>query len=103
MTSTGLNELSAAIYTWAKGHGFWESRADLYEVLAIKVALIHSEATEALEALRKEDYVNFAEELADIIIRVLDTAGHMQIDIEKEVLNKMAKNNNRPHKHGKAF
>jgi len=41
------------------------------------------------------------EELADIIIRVLDLAGQRNIDLGRAVLVKMAYNSTRPHKHGK--
>ncbi|HIG0358901.1 TPA: MazG nucleotide pyrophosphohydrolase domain-containing protein [Clostridium sporogenes] len=61
------------------------------------------EVAEAHEALRKRDYENFKEELADIVIRVADLAGGLDIDLEKEIKNKMDKNKNRPYKHGKAF
>jgi len=47
---------------------------DTYKIPAI-LALIHSEVSEALEAFRHNDKTNFAEELADILIRVLDCAG----------------------------
>ena len=64
------------------------------------IALIHSEASEALEAFRHRDRENFAEELADILIRVLDCAGGLGIDIDNEVRAKMEKNKGRGFKHG---
>lgn len=45
--------------------------------------------------------VGFPSELADIVIRVFDLAGALGINLEQEVLNKMAYNETRPHKHGK--
>jgi len=40
------------------------------------------------------------EELADIIIRVLDNAAHLNIDIEEAVFIKHYYNGSRPHRHG---
>ncbi|MGE0161471.1 MAG: MazG nucleotide pyrophosphohydrolase domain-containing protein [Gemmatimonadales bacterium] len=64
------------------------------------IALIHSEASEALEGFRKGDRENVAEELADVLIRVLDAAGGLGIDIDNEVQKKLAKNRTRGFKHG---
>jgi NTP pyrophosphatase (non-canonical NTP hydrolase) len=40
------------------------------------------------------------EELADIIIRTLDTAQAFGVDIDRAVTAKMAYNATRPHRHG---
>ncbi len=50
-----------------------EEWGDPYKIPGV-LALIHSEVSEALEAFRADDGDNFAEELADIVIRVLDLA-----------------------------
>ena len=71
--------------------------------IAARLALIHSEVSEALEALRVGDMDNFAEELADIVIRVGDTAGGLGIDLESEIKKKMEKNKARGYLHGKRF
>ena len=92
--------------------------------------LITSELGEALEAARKgywsathspnaalsiEDEEKFKEyyqihikgryeeEIADAIIRLLDHAGYMEIDVNAHVLAKMRYNAMRPYKHGKEF
>ena len=64
------------------------------------LALIHSEVSEALEAFRKGDRNNFAEELADVIIRTLDLGHGLGFDMQAEIADKMEFNRNRPHKHG---
>lgn len=75
---------------------------DTYKVPAI-LALVTSEVSEALEAFRSRDQENFSEELADIIIRVLDLAGGMAIDIDKSVADKIEINRIRGYKHGGKF
>ena len=69
-------------------------------VIAAKLALVHSEVSEALEALRHNDIENFAEEGADIIIRVLDIWYGLGIDLQVEVDAKIDKNRERGYKHG---
>jgi NTP pyrophosphatase (non-canonical NTP hydrolase) len=71
--------------------------------IATRLMLIVSELGEALEALRHEDKENFAEELADVAIRLADLCGGLCIDLEAEILKKMRKNKTREYKHGKAF
>ena len=75
----------------------WDS--DPYRIPGV-IALIHSEVSEALEAYRHNDRAHFAEELADVIIRTLDCAGGLGIDMEKEVLAKLEKNRGRGYRHG---
>lgn len=101
----------------AKNKGFWEdyeyaSCAEVdfeYEFdlnkyfLATKLALIHSEVTEALEDLRTNNFTRFGEELADIMIRTADLAGALGIDLEARIEQKMLANKKRPAKHGKQF
>jgi len=53
--------------------------------------LIVSEAGEACEAIRNNDAENFQEELADIVIRVMDLCYYFGIDLEEEILKKHAK------------
>lgn len=72
---------------------------DPYKVPGI-MALIHSEVSEALEAFRRDDKENFKEELADVLIRVLDCAAGITDDFDAVVLEKLEKNRNRAHRHG---
>lgn len=100
----GLNRLAKLITEWRKEKKFQTDANNIPE----KLALIHSEVSEALEAHRNSKTSNvmpdeFVEELADIIIRVLDLCGALDIDISKAVYEKMCKNTNRPVKHGKNY
>ena len=136
---SNLNELSNQIHENAKSKGFYDNEEkNLGEMLC----LIHSEVSEALEAVRDDKYYSnaveeqmwfikgmsdknygdtfnddsffksqfenrvkntFEDELADVIIRVLDLSAYKNIDIESHVKAKMRYNAMRPHKHGKSF
>jgi hypothetical protein len=78
MKKMHLDDLANSLNETAIEKGFWsplsrmESEDD-FIFYAKQLAMIHSEVTEALEALRKnQGDEKFVEELADIIIRVLD-------------------------------
>lgn len=64
------------------------------------LALIHSEVSEALEAFRLGDRAHFAEELADVLIRVVGLAHGLEIDLGAEAIAKVEKNRARAFKHG---
>lgn len=71
-----------------------------------KLMLMVSEVVEAHNAERDDEGFagpHFAEELVDIIIRVLDTAGYLQLDMDGVIERKMAVNQNRPYRHGRQF
>ena len=98
-----MNELAKEINEINTNNGWnvlqpsqWD---DTYKIPAI-LALIHSEVSEALEAFRKGDRANFDEELADVIIRVLDCSGGLGIDIDAVVRAKLEKNKTRGWRHG---
>lgn len=69
-----------------------------------QLLLMHSEISEAAEALRHQDQANFAEEMADLFIRWASFCGRCVPDIEEHIKAKMEVNKNRPYMHGgKAF
>ena len=63
--------------------------------------LVVTEVAEAAEAVRDEDYANFEEECADVLIRMFDIMNTCDIDIEEAILSKMEINKGRPPLHGR--
>lgn len=101
-----LNTLQVLVYDWNAAQGFWAS-----DNTAEKIALMHSELSEALEADRKSiisddkipAYSGLEAELADTVIRILDFAGRHQLRLGEAIIEKLAFNTTRPFKHGKAY
>jgi NTP pyrophosphatase (non-canonical NTP hydrolase) len=91
-----IRTLQKDIHKNAISKGWWNTTRPIPETLC----LIHSEVSEALEAFRNHDQENFAEELADVAIRLLDAAEGYEIDLEAEIIKKHEFNKTRSYKHG---
>lgn len=104
----GIDAVGAEVHAVAVEKGFWDAPTDVNFVLS-KLALIHSEVSETLEAIRKdmgEEVV--LEELADIVIRIVDLFAGMKdsgmlgptASLDEALFNKIEKNRDRPRMHG---
>lgn len=128
LTDLGIQTIKAVqklIYTinvqagWHNNlDGSERTEEEQYEFFPTRIALIHSEVSEALEGFRKDlmdDHLphrKMAEvELADIVIRVFDLAGAMGYDLASAINEKLEYNvnrddhkpENRQKKNGKRF
>lgn len=113
-----LNELRDQIHSLSKSKGWYDTVESDSEFLTRAVANLHGEVSELWEAHRNnklnspcdkaEEMESVGclvltcaeEELADIIIRVLDDAARLKIDIGRAVAVKHSFNANRPYRHG---
>lgn len=94
-----------------KSKGFWDADKDIDTSDGTKFCLIHSEISEAFEALRNgnppsektPEFSEVEEELADAVIRILDWGAQYGYDIGAAVISKGLYNQGRPYLHGKKF
>lgn len=111
-----IKEVVSGAHKNAYDKGFWKDfkylkrmeegiiKKEMYHnAISKRLTAIHSEVSEAYEALKIQDLDKFEEELADIIIYTLGMCGGLDIDIEKVIVRKMRENELRPHLHGKSF
>ena len=96
MQKLTLEQLSVLVMEQAQEKGFGTGPEDIN--VAEKVALIHSEVSEAFEAYRHQNMGGkdgFAEEMGDAVQRILHLCGVLGIDLEAAILKKLEYNQDR--------
>src|SRR3989344_7922061 len=96
MEKLTLNEFTKLVLEQAKEKGFGIKPEEIN--VGEKIALIHTELSEAYEAYRHKNIDGkdgFNEELGDVVQRVLHLCGIFNINIEKEILKKLEQNKDR--------
>ena len=99
--------MAVGIYAIGKASGFYDGEFNDAE----KIALMHSELSEALEGLRGAPFPGVPDdklphrpavevELADAVIRIMNYATHRKLDLAGAIVEKAAFNATRPGKHG---
>jgi NTP pyrophosphatase (non-canonical NTP hydrolase) len=120
-----LEKLGDGCHAASDGNGFWlyptPSEGPIGQMphgetleIAAKIGLIANECGELLEAWRLADpfgpcpkdpvrLTHMSEEMADVVIRLLDLSSHYRIDLGAAIAAKLAVNAKRPYKHSKRF
>ena len=96
MKDLTLKQLTDLVMQQAREKGFGTSKKDIN--VPEKIALLHSEVSEAYEAYRHKKMKGkggFGEELGDILQRLLHLAAVLDIDLEKSALKKIKSNKKR--------
>ncbi len=116
-----IKELQAEIHKINRDKGWWDTRVlfdkdgkPLPDSFLSLLMLVTTEVAEAAEEVRdgkiktyfsEDEYGNlkpegFADELADVVIRIMDICEASGIDLQEEIELKLEFNKKRKHRHG---
>ena len=125
-----INEMVKKAHENAVNHGFWNPPLDFGTAIALIHSELSEALEEEREGrplvwykcneaegvstcapqdetdcckYRSRKPEGVAVELADAVIRIADLCGHLGIDLDAVIREKMAYNEGRPYKHGKQF
>ena len=103
-----LNELRDECHAIARSKGWYDGPGE--RNIGEQLMLVVTEVAEAMEDLRDERMtasvdetgkpIGFPIEIADVMIRLFDLAGYLEIDLDSAVEAKMKFNRGRAYRHG---
>jgi NTP pyrophosphatase (non-canonical NTP hydrolase) len=95
-----LNNYAIQIRKICDEHGFYWNVKNPKDIATL-LLLMHSEISEATEALRDEKYEEVKLEIIGLIIRALHLLQLLNTDIDKLLQSEIIRNQSRPYKHGR--
>lgn len=119
-----LHAVSEWSHSVNRHNGFWEEIEELYmldsneseafwkralvQIALGRIALIHSEQSEAVEAVRKHDPAtwsstekdSFVSEMAGTVVRIMDLCEWLGVPLAEAIVAEINRNETRGYKHG---
>lgn len=103
-----LAELQRYVFETMDAKGFHSDRTNTRDDTIVRLALVHTEVSEATQEVKRhwtgqgdpELRHVVGLELADTLIRLLDLCGCLGLDANALVLEKMENNKSRPYRYG---
>lgn len=99
-----FNIVQTDVHETAMEKGWWDNERDVGDL----IALLHTEVSEAYEAVRHgnppddkvSDFDGLTAELADVIIRIMDMAAGLDLRVAEALIAKIKFNKTRSYRHG---